>query len=124
MEKGRRLMDKRKSNLVEAHEEVIKFTEVVVTPEHIERSESELFRDNKHVLVKKMDLPCFRCGSKDEREVHHIIEWSKWNVVDPKKDGTCAVNVRPLWAFRENARTAYSVSRRYKKLPSALPRLP
>lgn len=88
------MSDKR---VVEEHEQTEKVTEYVVFPEHSQRTESELFRANKHKLVHELNLPCFKCAMKSypnhpppeayqNREVHHwLVEWAAWNAVDPAK---------------------------------------
>jgi hypothetical protein len=81
---------------VKQHEQTQRDEEYVVFPEHAQRSESELFRKNKHKLVHEMNLPCFKCNVKsggnpppeafEHREVHHyLVEWSAFNAVDPVK---------------------------------------
>ena len=48
-------------------------------PDHIARTESELFAKNKRLLVHEHDLPCIvpACKTpKENREVHHLCEWS------------------------------------------------
>jgi hypothetical protein len=70
---------------VAAHEQKHTFTEVVDIDAHADRTESELFRKNKRQMVRQMDLPCWCCGSRDAREVHHIHEWALWNKLDPAK---------------------------------------
>lgn len=49
------------------------------------RVESSEFRRNKRVMVRQLDLPCWICGCRDKREVHHIHEWALWNALDPEK---------------------------------------
>lgn len=52
-------------------------------PEHEKRAETPLFRKTKHHLIKELDTPCWICGSKDKREVHHNwIEEAYANAVD------------------------------------------
>ena len=69
-----------------AHEQVETIRIDVEYPEHVARTESAEFAHNKHTLVTKLDLPCFCCGSKQHREVHHwTIEWSEWENADPAK---------------------------------------
>lgn len=46
-------------------------------PEHVQRTESAEFAANKRQLIVKLDTPCFSCGSKEHREVHHFVtEWA------------------------------------------------
>ena len=59
--------------------------EEVIYPGHEKRTQSELFAKNKHHLVAELDTPCWICGGKVNREVHHLIEWSLFPAIDPKK---------------------------------------
>ena len=69
-----------------AHEQRETFTIDVEYPEHAQRTESAEFAANKRTLVTKLDTPCFCCGSKEGREVHHfVIEWAEWDNADPAK---------------------------------------
>ncbi|MFC3111400.1 hypothetical protein ACFQAT_10560 [Undibacterium arcticum] len=61
-------------------------------PDHPPRTESTLFKRTKHHLVKVLDTPCWVCGSKDKREVHHFhaewadsdgIDWDKMRILHP-----------------------------------------
>lgn len=57
-------------------------------PEHIERATASTaeFDANKHRLLNKMGLPCWKCRATEKLEIHHfIIEWSAWNDADPAK---------------------------------------
>jgi len=52
-------------------------------PDHVQRTESSLFRKTKHHLVHVLDTPCYICGTKENRESHHkFIEWAFANAVD------------------------------------------
>lgn len=69
-----------------AHEQSERLKVTVEYPEHVERSNSAEFNANKHRLVNKLGLGCWKCGTLDNLEVHHfIIEWSEWNNADPAK---------------------------------------
>jgi hypothetical protein len=58
----------------------------VAYPDHAQRTESPEFAANKRTLVTRLDTPCFSCGGKQNREVHHfIIEWAEWDFADPDK---------------------------------------
>ena len=72
---------------VPAHEHEVKRTihEDIEYPDHEKRTESSEFNRNKRLMVKQLDLPCWICGSKDAREVHHIHEWSLWAALDQDK---------------------------------------
>ncbi|PUA19568.1 HNH endonuclease [Glaciimonas sp. PCH181] len=61
-------------------------------PDHPPRTESKLFAQTKRHLVKVLDTPCWVCGVKDKREVHHFhaewadadgIDWDKMRVLHP-----------------------------------------
>lgn len=67
------------------HEEDRTIHEEVEYPAHEQRTESSEFRRNKRILVKQLDLPCWICGSRDSREVHHLHEWSLWPALDQEK---------------------------------------
>lgn len=67
------------------HEMKHTVTEFVEIPDHEQRTESAEFRKNKRLMVKQLDLPCFICGSRDAREVHHLHEWALWGALDPEK---------------------------------------
>lgn len=72
--------------MTDAHEQTETLHEAVWYPEHVQRTESAEFVRNKHQLVRKLDLGCWICGSKDQREVHHYAcEWSLWEDADPAK---------------------------------------
>jgi len=69
-----------------AHEQLESLRVDVEYPEHTERAvaSSAEFDANKHRLIRKMGLGCWKCGGHDHLEVHHfIIEWSEWNNADP-----------------------------------------
>ena len=61
------------------------FEEKYWLPEHNDRRESALFKRNKEFIRDECGAPCWICGSKEDREVHHIFEWSFWNALNPKK---------------------------------------
>lgn len=55
-------------------------------PGHLPRKDSELFVQTRHHLVAELDTPCYICGSKENRQVHHsVIEWSLANATDWSK---------------------------------------
>lgn len=69
-------------------EHVMKRTlhEVVITPDHVRRTESKQFRASKKRLRADGHYHCWVCGSKDNLQVHHFgIEWSLANVADWEK---------------------------------------
>jgi hypothetical protein len=61
------------------------FEEQYWLPAHNERRESSLFKKNKKFIRDECGAPCWICGSKKNREVHHIFEWAFWNAMSPKK---------------------------------------
>lgn len=67
------------------HEQRQTLHQDVVYPDHVERTTSKEFRHNRHTLVDQLDLPCWICGSREKREVHHLHEWALWNSLDPSK---------------------------------------
>lgn len=70
---------------VEEHEQSLHIVVVEELPSHEQRTESALFRKNKKLLVKEHELPCWACASKDDLQVHHLVEWATWNWIDPEK---------------------------------------
>lgn len=61
-------------------------------PDHPPRTESALFRRTKHHLINVLDTPCWVCGTKKDREVHHFhaewadsegIDWDKMRALHP-----------------------------------------
>ncbi|MEM0174030.1 MAG: hypothetical protein QXI16_05960 [Sulfolobaceae archaeon] len=52
-------------------------------PDHPPRKESELFRKSRQHLIDELDTPCFICGSKEDRELHHYyVEWAEADAID------------------------------------------
>lgn len=78
-------MDPNHIKVTFAHEQDETLHQIVLYPEHAQRTESEEFRRNKHELVHGRDEPCWISGSREKREVHHFFEWSLWNSLDPVK---------------------------------------
>lgn len=71
---------------VEAHKTVRHFTETVITPEHIDRTESEEFRQSKERLKQDGHYHCWVCNSTEDLQVHHLgCEWSLQNVCSFEK---------------------------------------
>jgi len=57
--------------------------EVVITPDHAQRTESAEFRKTKERLKDDGHFKCWVCGSTDNLQVHHFgIEWSLAYVAD------------------------------------------
>jgi hypothetical protein len=54
-------------------------------PAHNKRRQSSLFRKNKKFIRDECGAPCWVCGSRKDREVHHVFEWSFWNALHPQK---------------------------------------
>ena len=67
------------------HEQKHTITEFIEYPDHDKRTESSEFRKNKRILVRQLDLPCWVCGCRDAREVHHLHEWALWGALDHEK---------------------------------------
>lgn len=64
-----------------AMHETISFT--IYHADHDRRTESPLFRKTKKHLIEVLDTPCFICGSKKDREIHHmLLEYSDANSAD------------------------------------------
>jgi hypothetical protein len=52
-------------------------------PDHPPRTESPLFARTKRKMITHDDIPCFICGTKTLREVHHyFVEWAFADGVD------------------------------------------
>lgn len=70
-----------------AHEVRENLSVDVEYPEHVQRTCSAEFAANRRQLIQKLDTPCFSCGSKEGREVHHFVceyaeaEWADWEKV-------------------------------------------
>ncbi len=72
--------------MTEAHEIVRHLTEVIITPEHAERTESAEFRHAKERLKADRHYKCWVCGATENLQVHHFgAEWSLENVTDFEK---------------------------------------
>lgn len=74
------------------HEQTETLTFDIYYPDHEARKESALFARTKHHLVAVLDTPCWICGTKEGREVHHFhaewadadgIDWDKMRVLHP-----------------------------------------
>lgn len=70
---------------IAAHFKKGTFEEKYWLPEHNKRRESALFRKNKKFIRDECGAPCWVCGSRKDREVHHIFEWAFWNAMDRRK---------------------------------------
>lgn len=71
--------------MAEVQEHVMTRTlkEVVITPEHVKRTESEEFRHTKERLRADGHFRCWVCGTLDNLQVHHYaIEWSLAHAAD------------------------------------------
>jgi hypothetical protein len=79
------------------HEHELKETITVDVwyPDHPPRKESALFGRTKRKLVSHDDVPCYICGSKKDREVHHFhvewafadgVDWERMKTLHPKFD--------------------------------------
>jgi hypothetical protein len=71
---------------IKEHEITRHLTEVVITPEHAERTESAEFRCSKETLRKDGHYECWICGSTEKLQVHHYgAEWSLASDTDLEK---------------------------------------
>lgn len=77
------------------HEQTTTLHIDIFYPDHAVRTESALFRKTKHQLVAVLDTPCYVCGTKEHREVHHWhaewadsegIDWDKMRTLHPAFD--------------------------------------
>lgn len=60
--------------------------EIVITPDHVKRSESAEFRAAKKRLKEDGHYSCWVCGSTENLQLHHYGgEWSLANVIDLDK---------------------------------------
>ena len=74
------------ASTVREHLEKHTLREVVITPSHVRRTESEAFRRNKQRLREDGHYQCWVCGSTENLQVHHFgIEWSLSNIADWEK---------------------------------------
>jgi len=65
------------------HEVKESFTVDVWYPDHDPRTTSNTFNHTKRHLIDDEDTPCWICGSKENREVHHfIVEWAYADAID------------------------------------------
>lgn len=72
--------------MVAAHDMVRHLTEIVHTPEHVQRKESSMFRESKKRLRADGHYHCYVCKSEEDLQVHHYGgEWSLENVLDMSK---------------------------------------
>ncbi|EPZ47606.1 hypothetical protein [Alicyclobacillus acidoterrestris] len=70
-------------HIVQAHAETRTLHEMVITPDHVKRSESSEFRRTKQRLKEDGHYKCWVCGSTDNLQVHHYgLEWSLGNIGD------------------------------------------
>lgn len=71
--------------MTDAHETEKTIIEIAEYPEHEARTESTEYRHNRHILLERLNLGCLQCGSHEDLETHHWVEWAAWEKVDPKK---------------------------------------
>lgn len=65
------------------HEEHETISIDVFYPDHPPRTESALFGRTKKHLIHDLDTPCWVCGAKESREVHHFhAEWADADGID------------------------------------------
>ncbi len=71
---------------VAEHAQTRTLHEVVITPDHVERTESAEFRASKERLRADGHYACWVCGSTENLQVHHFgIEWSLAGIADWNK---------------------------------------
>ena len=52
-------------------------------PDHAPRTTSNLFAQSRKHVIDDLDTPCYICGSKTNRELHHFhVEWAFAGAVD------------------------------------------
>lgn len=69
--------------MTQAHETIRHLVEVVITPEHAERTESAEFRHAKERLKADGHYKCWLCEATENLQVHHFgAEWSLENITD------------------------------------------
>jgi hypothetical protein len=77
-------LDSKNVNEIHQMSDTVRYT--VNIPGHNARTESSVFAATKKHLIDDLDTPCWVCGSKENREVHHfILEYSLANAVDWNK---------------------------------------
>ncbi len=98
------------------------FQEQYWIPAHNKRRESSLFRKNKKFIRDDCGSPCWVCGSVEDREVHHIFEWSLWNAMDTKK----VTNILNAIEFYDDDYTskAINVAKLRKKIKELYVKIP
>jgi hypothetical protein len=68
---------------VAEHAETRTLHEIVITPDHAQRTESAEFRQTKERLKADGHYKCWVCGATDGLQVHHFgIEWSLADLAD------------------------------------------
>ena len=71
---------------VQEHAQTRTLHEVVITPDHVQRTESAEFRASKERLHADGHYKCWVCGTTDNLQVHHFgIEWSLAGIADWEK---------------------------------------
>ena len=74
------------TNSLDRHEVKDSFEIDVWYPYHEKRTSSSTFKRTVKKLIKEEDIPCWICGSKENRECHHFyIEWAYANAIDWNK---------------------------------------
>jgi len=71
--------------VVDEHTQAKNIHLAVKYPKHEDRRESDLYEKNRSKLVDEMGLGCAVCGTREDLETHHWVEWAEWNAIDPKK---------------------------------------
>jgi len=72
--------------MIQAHEQKRTITEIVITPDHADRTTSAEFRHSVERLKADGHYRCWVCGVIENLQVHHFgCEWSLQNVCDFEK---------------------------------------
>lgn len=66
------------------HEVKTTIVEEIDYPDHAKRTTSEEFHKNRKMFLDRED-GCWICGSHDNLEIHHLIEWSLFPAIDTAK---------------------------------------
>ena len=75
--------------MTDAHKAPRTLHEVIAYPDHEIRTTSAEFRRSRHHLIDELYEPCWVCGIRKSTggamELHHTLEWSLANALDPVK---------------------------------------
>ncbi len=74
--------------MTDAHAQRQRVTFIAHFPAHEPRDDdpyASVFRAARHKAINELDTPCWRCGSKERRELHHMLEWSLADGIDVER---------------------------------------